>query len=117
MVTKRPTPSVNALAGASIYQPLATPVEGSPAPTREPAREEQKAPQTKRGAFHVRGELATIERARTAWWNTAAQTGVRSFSEFVILAVLDRVEALEAQYNDGQHYGPTPAGEIPLGMR
>lgn len=116
-MAKRPAPSVNALAGASIYQPPQVPVEGSPAPVPPPARESKKTSQAKRGAFHVRGDLATIERARTAWWNTAAQTGVRSFSEFVLLAVLDRVEALEAQYNDGQHYGPTPAGEIPLGMR
>jgi len=57
-------------------------------------------------AINARVDAALRDRARTAFLATQL-TESRTFSEFVERALLDRVVALEAQYNDGRPWAPT----------
>ena len=57
-------------------------------------------------AINARVDAALRDRARTAFLATQL-TESRTFSEFVERALLDRVMALEAQYNEGRPWGPT----------
>jgi len=54
-------------------------------------------------------------RARAAYNWTRANTGTRSFSDFIANAVMAEVERLEKQYNGGRAWAGMHAGQIPTG--
>ncbi|MEJ5914247.1 ParB family protein, partial [Pseudokineococcus sp. 1T1Z-3] len=54
-------------------------------------------------------------RARAAYNWTRANTGTRSFSDFIANAVMAEVERLEKEYNGGKAWAGMHAGEIPTG--
>lgn len=60
-------------------------------------------------------EKDDTDRVRAAILHTYTQEGVRSLSAFVHAAVMNEVERLERQYNDGQPFPPVGAGELPQG--
>lgn len=87
--------------------PAATPVRAA-APT-PPAAE------TARLSIRVDAEL--LGQVRAAWWSTAASTGTRSMSAWIIEALEDHLRRAEAEFNGGEPFTPLDAGEIPRGPR
>lgn len=87
--------------------PAATPVRTA-APT-PPAAE------TARLSIRIDAEL--LGQIRSAWWNTAAASGTRTMSAWVIAALEAQLHAFEVEYNDGHPFPPVDAGEIPRGPR
>ena len=54
-------------------------------------------------------------RVRGAILHTQVSEGTRSLSQFISQAVMDKVEELEAKYNNGEPFGPIGARELPQG--
>lgn len=111
-MAKRPTPTVNALAGATIYQApqtSVTPPSSSEATQRDHTQE--------RTRISIRGEREFMDRARAAWFNNIQQTGIMSFNDYVIEALQVRIQQDEQTYNNGQPYEGRPPGTTPIGRR
>lgn len=92
------------------------PPPASPAAT--PARAAAPTPpaaETSRLSIRIDTEL--LGQIRSAWWNTAAVSGTRTMSAWVIDALKVQLRAFEAEYNDGHPFPPVDAGEIPRGPR
>ena len=123
----RPTPRKSSLTGSS---PLA-PVVETPTVDEVPAAVEAKAPQKRadraaakpaasekrkyppKVSFYQSPEVT--DRVRGAMLHTMAHEGHLSLSEFINGAVLEKVERLEAKYNNGKPFPPLGAHEVPRG--
>lgn len=112
-MAKRPSPTVNVLAGATIYQPPQTPV----AAVQPPADAEIPAPTRERTRISIRGDREFMDRARAAWFNNIQQTGIMSFNDYVIEALQARIQQDEQTYNNGKPYEGRPPGTTPIGRR
>lgn len=58
---------------------------------------------------------ADTERARGVLLNTMAHESYRSMTDFIASAVMEKVERMEAKYNDGKPFPNVKAGDIPQG--
>lgn len=91
----------------AVVQPVATPAA---APAKD-NRAAKAAP--KKTSFYQLEEDA--DRMRAAYMNTQMHTRYRSLSEFINMAIDEKVSALEKTYNGGQEWPPLAAREIPQG--
>lgn len=104
----------SALAGRSPSVPEPPAPEPTPAPETTPAagtvpkrgrRSEASAQQAKpepkirKNVYLRQGDLARIEAARRF---TLGHTGIDSFTEFAERAMMEKVERLEQEYNNGR---------------
>lgn len=88
------------------------------APVVPPARAAAPTPPAVETArLSIRLDSALLAQIRSAWWNTAAVSGTRTMSAWVIAALEAQLRAFEAEYNDGNPFPPVDAGEIPRGPR
>ena len=103
MSVRRPERRKSALSSgvASVIAP--PPVASEPA--RVSVSAPKATPETARLSIRMDAEL--LGQVRAAWWSTAASTGKRSMSAWII----------EAEFNGGQPFTPLDAGEIPRGPR
>jgi len=112
---RRPERRKSALSNgvASVIAPPPAPPAAAPvraaAPTPPPASE------TARLSIRIDSDL--LGQIRAAWWHTAATTGTRSMSAWVIAALEAQLRRSEVEHNDGQPFSPLDAGEIPRGPR
>lgn len=88
--------------------PAAPPARAA-APTPPPAAEMAR--------LSIRIDKELLGQIRAAWWHTAATTGTRSMSAWVIAALEAQLRRSEAEHNGGQPFSPVDAGEIPRGPR
>lgn len=84
-------------------------------PTRVPVSAPKAVAETARLSIRVDAKL--LGQVRAAWWSTAASTGTRSMSAWIIEALEDHLRRSEAEFNGGQPFTPLDAGEIPRGPR
>lgn len=113
-MSARPARKKSALSAgpaAVIAPPPASPA----APPARAAAPTPPAAETSRLSIRIDAEL--LGQIRSAWWNTAAVSGTRTMSAWVIDALKVQLRAFEAEYNDGQPFPPVDAGEIPRGPR
>lgn len=88
------------------------------APAAPPARAAAPTPPDVEAArLSIRLDSALLAQIRSAWWNTAAVSGTRTMSAWVIAALEAQLRVYEAEYNDGNPFPPVDAGEIPRGPR
>lgn len=87
----------------AVVQPAAAPARDKPAAKAAP----------KKTSFYQLEEDA--DRMRAAYMNTQLHTRYRSLSEFINMAIDEKVSALEKTYNGGQEWPPLAAREIPQG--
>lgn len=108
----RPKRRTSGLAGASPVNPAAEPAA---APAAEPAKTDKpKSKYPPKVSFYqdpedtarVRGTL------RGMMIHPGAATNM---SQFIHRAVMEKVERLEAEYNDGKPFMPAQAGDAPRG--
>lgn len=88
----------------------------TPAPTEQPptpAPSSTKPASSKKTNFYQPDDDG--KRMRAAFINTQGQTHHTSLSEFINAAIMEKVSALEAQYNEGQPWPPIAARGIPTG--
>lgn len=130
----RPAPRKSSLAGTSALTPPAavTPAPVAPAgsaaaPTPAPAAAAQTAvpasrratpPTEKAGARRMNYYVDSTEqsgRIRTAYLVGRARYGWRSLTEFQLETIMQRVEALEAELNNGEPFALSSAGTVPAG--
>lgn len=114
---KRPERRKSALSNMSPVAPPPTP-EKTPAPAPVPAPESTTAEETarwpKKESFYRSPELAG--RMRSAHLHTmTTEDGKGSLSAFIASAVEEKVERLEAKYNDGQPWPAVKPGQVPKG--
>lgn len=88
--------------------PAAPPARAA-APTPPPAAEMAR--------LSIRIDSDLLGQIRSAWWYTAAATGTRSMSAWVIAALEAQLRRSEVEHNGGQPFSPLDAGEIPRGPR
>lgn len=113
-MSARPARKKSALSAgpaAVIAPPPASPA----APPARAAAPPPPASETSR--LSIRLDSALLAQIRSAWWNTAAVSGTRTMSAWVIDALKMQLRAFEAEYNDGHPFPPVDAGEIPRGPR
>jgi hypothetical protein len=91
-------------------QPASAAVQPAAAPAKD-NRAAKAAP--KKTSFYQLEEDA--DRMRAAYMNTQMHTRYRSLSEFINMAIDEKVSALEKTYNGGQEWPPLAAREIPQG--
>lgn len=113
MSVRRPERRKSALSSgvASVIAP--PPVASEPA--RVPISAPKAVAETARLSIRVDAEL--LGQVRAAWWSTAASTGTRSMSAWIIEALEEHLRRAEAEFNGGQPFTPLDAGEIPRGPR
>lgn len=123
-MSARPAPRKSSLTGSSPIAP--------PAPAA--AEVEQPAPVPKVKSTPAAKPAATVDgkkkyppkvsfyqdpddtsRVRGAILHTQVAEGSRSLSQFIAEAVMEKVEALEAKYNDGKPFPAIGARELPQG--
>lgn len=126
----RPKPRPSRLAGTgaitpppSEAQPAAdTPAPAAPpaaaevaAPARKPARAGSTAGKRNKIAIYMDEDDAARARAAYAESSTPSREGPKSFSAFVVDAIMKETQRLERKYNDGQQWPPVEAWQIPQG--
>lgn len=113
-MSARPARKKSALSAgpAAVIAPPPTPPAAPPVRTAAPT---PPAVETARLSIRIDAEL--LAQIRSAWWNTAAVSGTRTMSAWVIAALEAQLRAFEAEYNDGNPFPPVDAGEIPRGPR
>lgn len=94
---------------------IAPPPVAPAAPPVRAAAPTPPAAETSRLSIRIDAEL--LGQIRSAWWNTAAASGTRTMSAWVIAALEAQLRVYEAEYNDGHPFPPVDAGEIPRGPR
>jgi len=103
---------VSELAGQPATAPVS--VKAVQLPAAAPAVAERPAKVApKKTSFYQREDDA--DRMRAAYMNTQLHTRYRSLSEFINMAIDEKVSALEKTYNGGQEWPPLAAREIPQG--
>lgn len=133
-MSTRPTPRKSSLTGSSpIAPPTPAPAEPAAATAQPAAEGEQPAPSPKatskpaakpadaaaakkyphKVSFYQ--DAADTARIRGAILHTQVTEGSRSLSQFIDQAVMEKVAALEAKYNDGKPFPAIGARELPQG--
>lgn len=113
-MTARPARKKSALSAgpAAVIAPppatLAVPPARAAAPT---------PPAAEMARLSIRIDAELLGQIRSAWWHTAATTGTRSMSAWVIAALEAHLRRSEVEHNGGQPFSPVDAGEIPRGPR
>lgn len=108
-MSNRPAPRQSKLAGQS-------PVAGPPAtPAVDALVSQTPRPRKQKLAIYADNDIA--DRARAAWWKTAAQTNITTFSAWVVEAMIRQTEETEQRYNNGESFGSIEPGGIPIGRR
>lgn len=121
----RPAPRKSSLAGTSALTPPRA-VTPAPVATTSAAAEStasgvsQPAPSTaeKPGARRMNYYVDSTDqsgRIRTAYLLGRAKYGWRSLTQFQLETIMERVEALEGELNDGKPFAPSSAGTVPAG--
>lgn len=126
----RPAPRKSSLAGTSALTPPAaaipTPVVPAPAAAEpaavapavagvtRPAASATEKPGIRRMNYYV-DSTEQSGRIRTAYLLGRAKYGWRSLTEFQLETIMERVEALEAELNDGEPFAPSGVGTVPAG--
>lgn len=113
-MSARPARKKSALSAgpaAVIAPPPASPA----APPVRAAAPTPPAAETARLSIRIDAEL--LGQIRAAWWYTAATTGTRTMSAWVINALEAQLRRYEVEHNGGQPFSPVDAGEIPRGPR
>lgn len=113
MSVRRPERRKSALSSgaASVIAPPPSTSE----PARMPITAPKAVPETARLSIRVDAKL--LGQVRAAWWSTAASTGTRSMSAWIIEALEEHLRRTEVEFNGGQPFTPLDAGEIPRGPR
>ncbi len=119
-----PTPAAaEPPAPAAVAEPA--PEVAQPVPSRTPATTPRRAPAAKPAAnpdgrkyppkvsFYQHPD--DTARVRAAFLHTQVSEGARSLSQFIDQAVMEKVEALEAKYNNGEPFPAIGARELPQG--
>ncbi|MGM7778958.1 ParB family protein [Arthrobacter sp. KNU-44] len=95
-------------------QPAPAAVQPAATPAAALAKDKPAAKAApKKTSFYQLEEDA--DRMRAAYMNTQMHTRYRSLSEFINMAIDEKVSALEKTYNGGQEWPPLAAREIPQG--
>jgi len=129
----RPAPRKSSLAGTSALTPPAavTPAPAASAPSApaatepaaaappvarvsRPAASTSEKPGVRRMNYYVES-TEQGGRIRTAYLVGRARYGWRSLTEFQLETIMERVEALEAELNNGEPFAPSSAGTVPAG--
>lgn len=127
----RPAPRKSSLAGTSALTPPAavTPAPAVPAPSAplaaepaappaarvsRPATSTTEKPGERRMNYYVESKEQS-GRIRTAYLVGRARYGWRTLTEFQLETIMERVEALEAELNNGEPFAPSSAGTVPAG--
>jgi hypothetical protein len=120
----RPAPRKSSLAGTSALTPppatATAPVPGAPAaapsavPVSRPVASTTEKPGVRRMNYYVESTEQS-GRIRTAYLLGRARYGWRSLTEFQLETIMERVEALEAELNNGEPFAPSNAGTVPAG--
>lgn len=135
----RPAPRRSSLTGSSPITPPAPAAAEVPAPPLEDAEPTSQPAAPPRGRKSGQGETVTpsgvvvqqgkkfphkvsfyqdaedTARVRGAILHTQVSEGTRSLSQFISQAVMDKVEELEAKYNNGEPFPPIGARQLPQG--
>mgnify|MGYP000845830779 CR=1 FL=1 len=74
-------------------------------------------PAAEMARLSIRIDAELLGQIRAAWWYTAATTGTRTMSAWVINALEAQLRRYEVEHNGGQPFSPVDAGEIPRGPR
>lgn len=114
-MSARPARKKSALSAgpAAVIAPPPAPPVAPPVRTAAPT----PPPATEMARLSIRIDAELLAQIRSAWWNTAAVSGTRTMSAWVIAALEAQLRAYEAEYNDGNPFPPVDAGEIPRGPR
>ncbi|WP_182348735.1 ParB family protein [Tomitella gaofuii] len=126
----RPKPRPSRLAGTGAITPPpgeaqpaadtstpATPTvsAASEAPARKAARGGSAAGKRNKIAIYMDEDDVNRARAAYAETTTPSREGPKSFSAFIVEAVLKETERLERKYNGGEQWPPVEAWQIPQG--
>lgn len=114
-MSARPARKKSALSAgpAAVIAPPPAPPVAPPVRTAAPT----PPPATEMARLSIRIDAELLAQIRAAWWHTAATTGTRSMSAWVIAALEAQLRRSEAEHNGGQPFSPVDAGEIPRGPR
>lgn len=107
-----PMPAVAAAPETAVFehaQPAAAKVEPNSSSTK-PVTKSKYPPKV---SFYQ--DPQDTARVRGAILHTQVAEGSRSLSQFIHQAVMDKVETLEAKYNNGQPFPAIGARELPQG--
>ena len=74
-------------------------------------------PAVETARLSIRMDAKLLGQVRAAWWSTAASTGTRSMSAWIIEALKEHLRRTEDEFNGGQPFTPLDVGEIPRGPR
>lgn len=124
----RPAPRKSSLAGSSPVapapvEPAAQPAAASPAPAERAVPEPRSSSTSNRktGATKYPPKVSfyqdreDTDRVRGAVLHTMATEGYRNLSQFINLAVMEKVAQLEQKYNGGKPFPPAGTRELPQG--
>ena len=114
-MTTRPARKKSALSAGPAAVIVPPPVVPAAPPARAAAPTPPPASETARLSIRIDSDL--LGQIRAAWWHTAATTGTRSMSAWVIAALEAQLRRSEVEHNGGQPFSPLDAGEIPRGPR
>ena len=114
-MTARPARKKSALSAGPAAVIAPPPVASAAPPARAAAPTPPPAAEMARLSIRIDKEL--LGQIRAAWWHTAATTGTRSMSAWVIAALEVQLRRSEVEHNGGQPFSPVDAGEIPRGPR
>ena len=114
-MSARPARKKSALSAGPAAVIAPPPASPAAAPVRAAAPALPDADEMARLSIRIPSHL--LAQIRSAWWNTAAVSGTRTMSAWVIDALKVQLRAFEAEYNDGHPFPPVDAGEIPRGPR
>lgn len=122
----RPAPRKSSLAGTSALTPPAAVIPAPVAPAAaeaaappqarasRPAASTAEKPGVRRMNYYV-DSTEQSGRIRTAYLLGRAKYGWRSLTEFQLETIMERVEALEVELNNGEPFAPSNAGSVPAG--
>lgn len=100
---------------ATQPEPIAQPPQAARPPRSVPAPTETGESAAAKKKLSYYGTAADDGRIRAAFLAGRDRYGWRSFTDFQLSTILERVEQLEAELNGGQPFAPVPPKAGPLG--
>lgn len=116
MTSKKPARRKSQLSGMSPVAPAAAPPQTAPEPPRSvpvPTEAGEGASTKKKLSYYSTTEDG--DRIRAAFLAGRDRYGWRSFTDFQLSTILERVVQLEAELNGGTPFTPVPPKAGPLG--
>lgn len=98
---------------AARPEPTAQPPQAARPPRAVPAETGESTAAKRKLSYYVEDE--DNSRIRAAFLAGRDRYGWRSFTDFQLSTILERVEQLEAELNGGQPFAPVPPKAGPLG--